>query len=397
MQVMLKPQPQVHMHMPVVTCDIDDLMRKVDKAKALLILDRPFFGMAVSKRTIIYTNNVDTAAMSATGQMYLNPAWCDELTVRQLMFLLAHEAMHYMLCHSLRMGTRSHTAWNISCDKVINDTLIHDNVGDPIEDGTYMDGARNFSAEELYDEADEEGEGPGPGRRGIGNDIGPPTGDDGLPLDDADVRDIQTQAKLETIQAAQIAKDAGKLPGSIARIVDELVNVSTPWYEILEPWAVSRVKDDPSWTSPHRRFIAQGLYIPGRVALPSIGVLAIAIDSSGSVTNKEFASYNAHINRILHSCNPELVHVIYCDTAVTGHDEFSADDLPITIKTDAGGGTAFKPAFDYITNRDLDPDVVIYLTDGHASTNFPQPSYDVVWLTTGSTNFAWGTIIEFKE
>lgn len=393
MQPMPSPQPQPHMHMPVVTYDITDLQRKVDKAKALLILDRPFFGMAVSKRTIIYTDKVPTAAMSATGQMYLNPVWCDALTVRQLMFLLAHEALHFMLCHSLRMGTRDHSAWNVACDKVINDTLVHDKVGDPILDGIFMDGARDFSAEQLYDTADVDGPGPG----GIGNDIGGPVGDDGLPLDDADVRDIQTQAKLETIQAAKIAKDAGKLPGSIQRIVDELVNVSTPWHDVLEPFMIARVKDDPSWTRPNRRFISQGVYLPGRVALPSMGVLAIIIDASGSVTDKEFDQYNAHINRILHSCNPELVHVIYCDTHVRGHDQFTADDLPITIKADAGGGTKFKPAFDYITDQDLDPDVVIYLTDGDASTNFPQPSYDVVWLTTGLTNFAWGTVIEFKE
>ena len=379
--------------MQAPTVDMVTLLGTVSKAKSLLILDHPFFGMAVSKRPIIYTDTVETAAMTAKGQMYMNPAWCSKLTSRNMMFLLAHEALHYMLCHSLRMGTRKHTAWNIACDKVINDTLVHANVGDPIPDGVYMDGARDLSAEQLYNEGDD-GDGPG---RGPGNDILPPTNDDGQPLDDAEIREIQTQAKLETIQAAKAAKAVGKLPGSIARIVDELVNVSTPWYDVLEPFMISRVKDDPSWTRPNRRFISQGIYLPGRVALPSMGVLAIIIDASGSVTDKEFNSYNSHINRILHSCNPELVHVIYCDTHVRGHDQFTADDLPITIKTDAGGGTKFKPAFDYITDWDLDPEVVIYLTDGDASTNFSQPPYDVVWLTTGLTNMAWGTVIEFKE
>lgn len=397
MQPMPSPQPQVNMHMPVAVTDTADLQRKVSKAKSLLILDHPFFGMAVSKRPIIYTERVDTAAMAATGQMYLNPVWCNKWTVRQLMFLLAHEALHYMLCHSLRMGTRLPTAWNISCDKVINDTLLAAGVGDPILDGVFMDGARDFSSEQLYDPADEDGDGPARHRRGIGNDVCPPVDDDGNPLDDADKREIETQAKLDTLQSAKAAEDAGKLPASIKRLVEELVNVSTPWYEILERYFVSKIRSDITWKRLKKRFVSQGINLPSRSSVPTAGTLAIIIDASGSVTKKEFDQYNAHVNRILHTCNPLLLHVIYCDTNVRNHEEYTVDDLPITIKTQAGGGTAFKPAFDYIADQDLDPDVVVYLTDGHASTNFPQPSYDVVWLTTGSTDLAWGTVIEFKE
>lgn len=377
------------------TVDMVTLLATVAKAKSLLILDHPFFGMAVSKRPIIYTDTVETAAMTAKGQMYMNPAWCSKLTSRNMMFLLAHEALHYMLCHSLRLGTRNHTAWNIACDKVINDTLVHSNVGDPIPDGVYMDGARDLSAEQLYNEDDDDGGGPG---RGIGNDILPPTGDDGQPLDDAEIREIQTQAKIETIQAAKAAKAVGKLPGSIERIVDELVNVTTPWFDILERFMVGKVKDDITWNRLNKRFISQGIHLPGRATKRTMGVAVLVIDSSCSVSQEEFKAYNGHINRILEMCNPELVHVIYCDTNVTGHDEYTADDLPINIRTVAGGGTRFKPAFDYIDDQDLEPEVVVYLTDGHcADTQHFTTPYETVWLTTGSTDLAWGTIIKFEE
>ena len=69
------------------------------------------------------------------------------LTVRQLMFLLAHEAMHYMLSHGLRRGHRDAKAWNIAADKVINDTLIDAKVGDFIDGGITLDGARDMAAE----------------------------------------------------------------------------------------------------------------------------------------------------------------------------------------------------------------------------------------------------------
>ena len=382
------------MQAPLVdpTVDMVSLLANVSKAKSLLVLDRPFYGMAVSKRPIIYTDTVPTAAMSATGQMYMNPAWCSKLTVRNLMFLLAHEALHYMLCHSIRMGVRKHTAWNIACDKVINDLLVNDKVGDPIPDGVYMEGARDLSAKQLYNEDDEDGGGGG----GIGNDVGPPVDDDGTPLDDTEIREIETQAKIETIQSAKAAKAAGKLPGSIERIVDELVNVTTPWFSILEPFMVGKIKDDITWNRLNKRFISQGVHLPSRSTKPTMGVAVLVIDSSCSVSEEEFASYNAHINRILETCNPEMVHVIYCDTNVTGHDEYTADDLPINIRTVAGGGTRFKPAFDYIDDQDLEPEVVVYLTDGYGDSNFTTP-HETIWLTTGSTELAFGTVIKFEE
>jgi len=80
----------------ITDCNIDiaEIERKVSKAKSLLILDHPFFGTAVSKRPLKYDESIATAGMSATGQMYLNPQWVNDLSVRQMMFLLAHEAMH---------------------------------------------------------------------------------------------------------------------------------------------------------------------------------------------------------------------------------------------------------------------------------------------------------------
>ena len=368
-----------------------EVERKVSKAKALLILDHPFFGTAVSKRPIIYTDTVPTAAMTGTGQMYINPAFVEPMTVRQLMFLLAHEGLHYMLCHSLRLGNRRAYAWNVACDKVINDTLIDCKVGDFIEGGVYMDGARNSSAEQLYD-ANDDGDGNGPG--GIGNDVGPPCDDGGQPLDDSQIHQLEAQAKIDAIQSAKVAKAVGKLPGAIERMVDELVNVTTPWHIILERFMEGKVRDNLSFNRPSKRFTTA--ILPSHDTKPSMGVAALVIDSSGSVTADEFDMYNAHINRVLHTCNPEVLHVIYCDTQVTGHDEFTVEDLPVSIKTKAGGGTAFKPAFDYIDDQGIDPEVVVYFTDGYADSDFTT-KHETVWLTTGSTNLKFGTVIKFEE
>jgi predicted metal-dependent peptidase len=323
----------------------------------------------------------------------MNPDWCSALTVRQLMFLLAHEALHYMLCHALRMGHRDAKAWNVACDKVINDTLIDAKVGDFIDGGVTLDGARNMASEELYDEADADGPGPG----GIGNDVGSPVDDDGNQLDDSQVSQLEAQAKIDAIQCAKAAKAVGKLPGSIERLVDELVNVTTPWHDILERFMQSKVKDGYSWNRPNRRFIARNIYIPGTDYTPNMGPLVIAVDTSGSLQADDIAMFNGHINRILETCSPEIVHVVYCDYTVAGVDEYTPDDFPVHIQAKGGGGTSFKPVFDWIDKNNIDPECVVYLTDGYGDQTTFTTAHETVWLTTGTTSFDWGTVIKFEE
>ena len=373
---------------------LDELQRKVGKAKSLLILDHPFFGTACTKRPIIYTDTVPTAAMSATGQMYMNVDFCAPLSVQQLMFLLAHEAMHYMLAHGLRRGHRDPQAWNVAADKVINDTLIDAGVGDFIDGGITLDGAREMAAESLYDENDD-GDGQGPG--GLGNDIGDPTDADGQPLDDATIHQLEAEAKIDAIQSAKAAKAVGKLPASIERMVEELVNVSTPWYDILERFMAGKIKDGYSWNRPNRRFIARNIYIPGTDYVPKMGPVVIGVDTSGSIGPDEIAMFNGHINRIIDTRNPEVVHVVYCDYDVAGVDEYTPEDFPVTIQCKGGGGTSFKPVFDWIDTNAIDPECVVYLTDGYGDQSEFTTNHETVWLTTGTEAFDWGHVIKFEE
>jgi predicted metal-dependent peptidase len=310
------------------------------------------------------------------------------------MFLLAHEAMHYMLAHGLRRGHRDPKAWNIAADKVINDTLIDAKVGDFIEGGIQMRNARNYAAEELYDENDN-GNGQGPG--GTGNDIGDPVDENGKPLDESQVHALEAQAKIEAIQSAKAAKAVGKLPASIERMVDEIVNVSTPWHEILERFMVSKIKDGYSWNRPNRRFIARNIYIPGTDYKPKMGTVVIGVDTSGSIGQDELNFFAGHVNRILETCNPERVVVVYCDAAVAHVDEYEADDYPVRLSPHGGGGTSFKPVFDYIDQQGIDPEVVVYLTDGYGDQSTFTSAHDTVWLTTHHTDFPWGEVIKFEK
>jgi predicted metal-dependent peptidase len=368
-------------------------MEKVDKAKALLVLDHPFFGATVSKRPIKYSDDTPTASMSATGEITLNPAFVEPLSLKQTMFLLAHECMHYMLSHSLRCGERDGSAWNIAADKVINDTLIDARVGEFIDGGITENGAREQAAEDIYD-ANDAGKDVG----GTGSDIGRPTDGDGKPLDDATIERLKVEATIETLQAAKIAKQMGKLPASLERLVEQLVNVSTPWYDILEKYMQGKIKDDISWNRPNRRFIHDGMYLPSADNVPRTGEVVVAIDTSASIGQDELNEFAGHINRIMESCVPEKLIVIYCDASVQHVDEFAPDQFPVQLTLHGGGGTSFVPVFDYIKDNGLTPEVLIYLTDGYGDQEqVESPITDVVWLTTGYEKFPFGDVIKYEK
>jgi predicted metal-dependent peptidase len=365
----------------------------VSKAKSRLLLDQPFFASIVLRRPIVFDTHTKTASMSARGTMRINPEFIKDMNVNQLQFLLAHEAMHYALDHFSRQGSRNGQAWNIACDQVINDTLIDAGVGEFIEGGVQLSGARNSSAEQLYQEPPEGSGGQGPG--GIGEDL---SGEDG-PIDQAEAEALTAQIKVELLQAAKQAKAMGKLPSGVQRLIESIVNVRTPWHEILERHMTRMVRDDYSWQRPNRRTAHMGVYLPSKGYVPNMGEVVIGVDTSGSIGGPEIAEFQAHVNRILETCRPEKVTVLYCDAAVGSSEEYTVDELPIQFtKVTGGGGTAAKPVFDYIDAHGLEPECVVYLTDGYIPdlkeivTNHP-----TVWLTTGSTDFPFGEVIKFER
>lgn len=367
------------------------LTDKLSKAKALLVLDHPFFATTLMKKPIVWDEKCQTMAVNARGTVFLGPEFVEKLSVNQLIWGLAHECMHYMLLHPVRKGQRKHMPWNWACDAVINDTLNDAKVGESIPDTVYVPNARTMKAEDLYQDH--------PGSNG-GSGGGQPDFDDLIdePMSDADASEIEAQAKVDMVQARNVAKMQGKLPAGLARMVDDIINVPTPWYTILERYMTSFVKSDQSWSRPNRRHLHSGIYLPGDGRAPKMGKVVVAVDTSGSIGGPELAEFQGHFNAILEQCTPEEVLVLYCDAQVGSHESFTPDELPAKFtKVSGGGGTAFGPVFDWVEEHGVEPEVLIYLTDGYGHCDHDSSPYPTVWLTTGATEFPFGEVVEFKN
>ena len=178
-------------------------------------------------------------------------------------------------------------------------------------------------------------------------------------------------------QALQVSKSTGSDPGRIEQEFDGQHDHRRDWQDILREYFRAVAPTDYSWTRPNRRFIDSGLYLPSLYG-EGMGPLVVAIDTSGSVDDDHINRACAEIFEIASEVKPDRIHVIQCDAAVTDVMDFDPENPPAEIVIRGRGGTRFQPVFDRIAEEEIEPDVLIYLTDlmGPAP---EEPGYPVIW------------------
>jgi predicted metal-dependent peptidase len=134
---------------------------------------------------------------------------------------------------------------------------------------------------------------------------------------------------------------------------------------------------------PNRRLLQYGLYLPSYV---KEGVtVVLAIDTSESISMYWLRRMAEEFARLHEEVRP-LLYVIQCDAVVTKVDRYDPAEpvAPEDLKPVGGGGTSFRPVFDYVEEQGLSPDVLVYLTDGEGAYPEQEPAYSVLWLLTQS-------------
>jgi predicted metal-dependent peptidase len=362
---------------------------KLDKARAQIVLDHPFVASILLRHPLTARKDIPTLGVDARGKIYYNPDFVEKLSVPELVWGLSHEVFHRVGQHVQRMQNRKHRKWNIATDAWINDTLDAAGIGTRIPNCVDMKGSKDKTCEDIYanlpDQPSGKGKGKGKGQ-GQGQGQGDGERDDGLgddlldegqPLSEAEAKELEAQIKIEVAEAAQAAKMRGKLPAALQEFANSIIDVKTPWYDILERFMTEQTKQDFTWARPNRRYIGAGVYLPSVGSQCAMGEIVVQVDVSGSVSEQELNYYGGHLKRICEQCNPTKVHVIYTDTRVVHHDTFdNAEDVAITFRT--GGGTDMTAGYSYIEEQGIEPAVFVTLTDGY--TPFPDsPQFPSVW------------------
>jgi predicted metal-dependent peptidase len=178
----------------------------------------------------------------------------------------------------------------------------------------------------------------------------------------------------------QTMSEAGRTGQRVAS--DRGKQYSMPWATLLQEWLRHNAK--AKWNSPFNPavFSGSGLVAAGRHSRAA-GTIVWVLDTSGSIGQATYDRFLGEAQVAIDDLKPEQTVLLSVSHKVCDARILEPGDR-VPEKLDGGGGTRFLPAFNWVAENDIDPDVLVYLTDGEATdiASLVAPDYPVVWLST---------------
>ncbi len=186
---------------------------------------------------------------------------------------------------------------------------------------------------------------------------------------------------------------------AIERLLKKLDKPRVKWEAVLRQFLRLYRGGSYSWVHPNRRFISQGMYLPGRYGRKCFSGI-VALDTSPS-TREALPRFVSELTGMLAEFGKYDLTIIECAEKVLQVWNVSSEtDFDITQhKFRCGSGTKFSPVFEYVHDHHLVPNVLIYFTDGEGPCPNCTTAYPVVWMLAkgGKAPAPWGRAISYEE
>jgi len=418
--------------------DYPDVERKLATARTRLILDKPFLGALVLRLPMVAGDPKWCETTFSDGKtFYYNSDYIDALDPEQTQFALSHEALHCALSHFHRRGHRVKLRWDLACDYAINPLLINDGLK-PTPDAMHLREYEGMTAEEIYpclddnendgerdledknksDEADndddqqsrQDNSGGGNKKEKENDEQSEGQGEQDKDKDDAgqgglapqpaamspqEEDELSLQWEQRLAGAAQQALQSGKLEGEMARMVDHLLQPKLPWRMLLARYMSATAREDYSYTRPSSRRGDPAVYPSMRSNETNI---VVAVDTSGSIDQEEIQEFISEIDAIKSQVRASVT-LLTCDSKLNYGCpwRFEAwDAFQFDVEIRGGGGTSFRPVFDWVEEQDRAPDLLVYFTDAEGLFPDVEPNFPVTWLVKGKAKVPFGVRVQLN-
>jgi predicted metal-dependent peptidase len=290
--------------------------------------------------------------------------------------------MHVALLHITRLKGRNRKKWNMAADFVINLMLVER--GFTMPKGGLLDKSyAGLSTEQVYDLI------PDQQAEDYPMDIEEAPGD--LPAMEEGIKEILVRASV----ASKMAGDKpGSIPGDIQIYLDKLLKPKLPWKVILRRFIQSFAKDDYTFTRPNRRFFTKH-NLPALKSEKLID-LAIAVDTSGSVTDEEFKRFVSETSGILKMMQPDEMTLIQFDTKLKSIDTLkNLQDLSRVTFT-GRGGTKIGPVLEWA--KEAKPQLLLVFSDGEFYWPGDLLKNPTLWMIHNNKDFKapFGQVIHYE-
>jgi len=412
-----------------------EVLRGMEQDRLKLLTRQPFIGTVLMHLELIPVTHGCRTAKTDGKAVYMNCRFYAAMDLEERLFVLAHETWHCVQLYFLRIQNRTNHGFNIAADLEIHFILMKERMKEPFvlsHDPAWA----GLSAEEIYEKykhrnpqrmtplkcskgiqpgpdgsgfdehiyksagkRSERGTEKGSGSEGC-NSSGEGSEDEGnsgigATIDDSTIENL----RRIVIQSAQmVERQCGSLPEHIRGIIQKLQKPELNWKEILKQFVTSAYGGTRRWLPPARRYISMGLYLQSRRDLRLNAVMAI--DTSGSTVGDQ-PQFFSELSNLLNTFGFYQLTVIQCDCTIQKVETFSDEKpLPRNYQWESlgHGGTSFIPPFDYIREKKLRPQIMIYLTDGCGPAPDKSSEFPVLWVLThdGGQPAPWGKSIKLK-
>lgn len=392
-----------------------------------ILCNNGFYGLLLMHMTFALDENCPTAATDGM-KIYFSPKFLEELSDKELDFVMMHEILHVVLQHCLRQGDRDNERFNIACDIVVNSNILLSNDMDLSSISLKGYGAlmhiapdgkegHEYTAEQVYEmlpkskghkkKVDCAGSSMGRAvhkqKKAEQSNSGG-TWDDhtrwGLYEDDDTIRDVWVKRFEDACEAIEIrdpSNNRGLMPAFAKRMLKELKKPQTDWRTILNEFIQEEVVDY-SFTPPDRRFDGPFFLPDFNGKEDAVENILFMIDTSGSMSDDMITAAYSEVKGAIDQFDGKLKGWLgFFDAAIIEPKPFESEEEFKVIKPAGGGGTDFQIIFEYVIKymQNNPPASIIILTDGYAP--FPQEhlacGIPVLWLLNNeSVDPPWGKV-----
>ena len=186
----------------------------------------------------------------------------------------------------------------------------------------------------------------------------------------------EEQWEYASTLAKEVAIRKSLMPLGFERLAKKVEAKNIDWkFELYN--AINRhMRNNYAFMPPNKKHLYRGFALPSLTS--DTLSLIVAIDTSGSIQEEILGAFVEEFKTIMQNFPAVNIELLIADAKIQGHYSFkNAQDIDFVLK--GGGGTDYRPVFDYIDANFPMSSMLLYFTDGDGI--FPRipPSYEVLW------------------
>jgi predicted metal-dependent peptidase len=372
---------------------MQDIYQEVAKQSKTLMLKEPFYGLFLIGLNKELRTDIQTACVTPDNinvKLCINPEYWSSLDEKTKLAVLKHELLHIVFFHLENFDRfENKKLSNIAADLEINQYIEPEYKGEKWEGLEYDKGmfkTLNLLSKQgtkyYYDALEQEiCDNPDGEIAQFVNDTEIDWHDlweamEGMSEAERKLISKQIDYQLKEIAEELQKKNRGLIPSELESYIKGLFEIKEPvldWKAYLRRFSSQSTK---IFTKKTRRKPNKRFYGNPALKIKQRKNTLVAIDTSGSVSDKELLEFFNEIYHIYKSGTD--VTVIECDAAIQRIYEYKGKLEDLSVK--GRGGTSFEPVFAYLyENRDKYNNL-IYLTDGECSSPKTQILKPVLWV-----------------